>query len=91
MNSGITVILILIGIFWVIAKIISSISASIDNARKNREKIQRIKEKWGNRIVDKTKSLEERNEDIIQTHINKIKNGYQQRYYITSVQDRYCN
>lgn len=78
-------IVIIIGvILWAI----SAFSDSANEQKRKQEELNRIKQKWGNREVDEDLTLEERNEDIINTHLDKIRTGYQRWYYIeNSVRD----
>lgn len=66
-------ILGVIGIGWVIFKIIEGISDA-STASANRRKMQaELSQKYGNRSVDRSKSLFERNVDIIHSFESKIK------------------
>ncbi|HEX5430106.1 MAG TPA: restriction endonuclease [Patescibacteria group bacterium] len=76
--------LIVLAIFWAI----SSASSSLNASKNNKEKALKAKEKWSDRLIDKSKTLEERNEDIIQSHLKKLNHGYHRSYYIeNSVRD----
>ncbi len=80
--------IILIIAFLLVSWIISSARDNVNTARQNKEKREKIKEKWIGRIIDKTQSLEKRNEDIITNHLKKISAGYHRSYYIeNSVRD----
>src|SRR5580765_2674570 len=81
-------ILFLIGVVWFIGWIISSVQEGARKRQRNAERTQELKSKWGNRALDKTKSLKERNEDIVQNHLKKLSAGYHRPYYIdNSVRD----
>jgi hypothetical protein len=81
-------ILVIMGLVLLVGWIISSIQQRALTARTNNERLRRIKQKWGNRKIDKGKSLEERNQDIIQEHLSRLRAGYHRSYYIeNSVRD----
>lgn len=68
--------LILVGLIWAISSISESISKSQREARQRAEFKKKRDEKYGGRIIDKSKSLYERNKDIIAQFEAKIKPGY---------------
>lgn len=81
-------ILLLIGVIMLIGWAVSSIQDGLENSRRKKERLGKLKEKWGDRQVDSSKNLEERNEDIIQKHLKQVRGGYQRPYYVeNSVRD----
>lgn len=81
-------VLIGLGIILLIGWTISTIQESAQAAHNNRKLKEKIQQKWEGRTVDTTKSLEERNEDIVQNHLKQIRSGYQRSYYLeNSVRD----
>jgi hypothetical protein len=76
-------ILVAVGIVCLLGWAISSIREALQLAkdRKARDaikksRVQKIKQKWGNRKIDIDKTLEARNEDIIKEHLGRLKTGY---------------
>lgn len=77
-------ILIVVGIFW----LFSTISEEIQKSKNKAEYKKKLDEKYKDRTIDYSKSLEERNEDIIKNHLKKLSAGYHRSYYIeNSVRD----
>ncbi len=75
-------------LFGLIGWIISSIQEAIVTVHEGSKELKKVKEKWKGRVVDRNKTLVERNGDIISRHLNKISDGYQRAYYIeNSVRD----
>lgn len=85
MGKVLLFLLIFFGFFiWIISKIADYLS----NRNQQLQKQLSIVNKFGNRHLDKSRSLEERNEDIIQNHLTKISACYHSSYYIeNSVRD----
>ncbi|MCX6781587.1 MAG: restriction endonuclease [Candidatus Magasanikbacteria bacterium] len=85
----IIILLLVVGIpIWIIAKIAEYFLNQKSTKEKNILKQDEIKEKFGDRVIDKGLSLEKRNDDIIQEHIEKLRAGYHRSYYIeNSVRD----
>lgn len=83
------ILLIVVGIpIWVFVKIIEFFQETKEKSERIAKKKKELDEKFKGRIADKTKSLEARNEDIIQEHLNKLDTGYHRYYYIeNSVRD----
>src|SRR3989344_7533039 len=80
----IILVLIVIGIFW----LVSTINEKAQASKKRKESLDKLDEKYKDRLIDKTKTLEERNIDIIQNHIKKLSTGFHRSYYIeNSVRD----
>lgn len=78
----------IIAIVGIIIWAISAIQDSAKEQKAKQEKLNRVKQKWGNRKIDESLSLLERNKDVINSHLEKIKTGYQRWYYIeNSVRD----
>lgn len=78
-------VLVGIGIILLIGWAISFLQESAQSAHNNRQFEEKIKQKWAGRVIDKSKSLEERNADIIQNHIKQVRGGYQRSYYIENM------
>jgi restriction system protein len=78
-------ILILIGIIWIIFKIIQGISNSASESNKNRIIQNKRNEIYGTRVIDSSKSLFERNIDIIHKFAGKIETDSSQWYYIENL------
>lgn len=77
---------IVIGIFWVISSIIEGIQSSNQERKKKEEKKKLYDEKFWNRVIDRTKSLKDRNQDIIDAYLLKIrKSEYRDYYYIDNL------
>lgn len=75
-------LLIVVGLFAFVGWIANEISKASAKRRRAVEFRQAAKKKFGNRNINRQKSLEARNEDIIQGHIAKLQHGYQRSYYI---------
>ncbi len=81
-------ILLIIGVWRIISSIVDSVTASARAANTEREKLRKINEKYPDRSVDRNKTLEERNEDIIQERIKVLSTTSHRSYYIeNSVRD----
>ena len=91
------VILILIGIVffigWLISEVSSSVSSNASNKKRNQELERERESKYKNRQIDITKSLFERNEDIINKHkkeISSSSSSSRYRYYYIDNMTRDC-
>ncbi|QQS59248.1 restriction endonuclease [Candidatus Peregrinibacteria bacterium] len=82
-------ILVIIGIIYLIFKIFEGISDAFSSSQDNRKVLEERNEKFGNRQIDTSKSLFERNLDIIQSYANKI-NADSYLYYYLDNQTRDC-
>ena len=71
-------ILILIGMIWLCSKI----TERVQRAQENLETKQRINAKWGNRIIDKSQSLIDRNTDVISSHLARLSLSSDRWYYL---------
>jgi restriction system protein len=78
-------ILVLIILIWVIFKIFEGISNSVDGF-KNNQNLKKIRnEKFGNRKIDYSLSLFQRNLDIISKYTDSIKPSIKDYYYIDNL------
>lgn len=75
-------ILIFIGFILLIFWVMNSAQEATSAISRKKELEAKAKEKWGDRVIDKSKSLGERNGDIVMKHLAKIRGGYQRSYYI---------
>src|SRR3989344_2051373 len=69
----------------VIGWIISAISETASNTARNQQRKKELEQKWSHRQIDRSKNLFDRNQDIIDKHLNKISVGYQRSYYIENI------
>jgi Skp family chaperone for outer membrane proteins len=76
---------ILIGLVVLVLAVFGWVSDASSKSSLNREKKKKLEEKWGHRQVDRTKSLNVRNEDIISKYLQTISVGYQRSYYIENI------
>lgn len=79
------VVLVIIGLIWVIFKIFESISNSISENKQNNILQSQRNEKYWNRQIDTSKSLFDRNFDIIQSFWEKIEPDSYRSYYIENL------
>ena len=79
------VILVIIGIIWVIYKAFEGISNSVSEAKNNIKVQAKRNEKFGDRQIDISKNLFERNLDIIQKFSGKIEAATYSFYYIENL------
>jgi len=73
--------ILIIGILS-IGWLISTVQDSVATSQKNKKKLDDVKDKWKGRTFDKSKTLGERNGDIILKHIGRLRGGYQRSYYV---------
>lgn len=69
-------------IFWIFSKISDGISDVSSKNKARRDFEDERNNKYGNREIDLSKSLLERNTDIINDYANKIRNDYYRHYYL---------
>ncbi len=70
-----------IGVFWLIRTISESIKKANDHAKKQAIAIKIQIDKYGERKIDRSLTLFERNQDIISEFSVKIRSSYQGHYY----------
>jgi len=79
------VILVIIGIIWIIFKIFEGISNSVSKAKNDRKVQEERNAKFGNRKINISKSLFDRNLDIIKKFSEKIEDSSYRSYYIENL------
>lgn len=79
------VILIIIGLIWVMYKVFVGISNSVSVANNNKNVQYRRNDKFGDRQIDISKNLFDRNLDIIQKFSEKIEADAYRSYYIENL------
>lgn len=82
-----TFILITVATVIFISWIISSLQRVFEQSKHSKEQCLKFKEKWGDRKIDRSQSLERRNEDIIQGFLEKITNNSRSYYIENTVRD----
>jgi len=79
------VILIIIGIIYLIFKAFEGVSDAVSSAQNNKKLQKEHNEKFGNREIDTSKSLFDRNIDIIKEYAEKIDPESYRSYYLENL------
>jgi hypothetical protein len=76
---GTFLLILIVGLGWWAT---SSAVGEGNGLQRSREGQEAAKKKWGNRPKDRTKTLEERNEDIIQGHFERLDACHHRPHYL---------
>lgn len=79
------VILIIIGIIYLIFKAFEGVSNTVSNVQDNKKLQEERNKKFGNRVIDTSRSLFDRNLDIIKKYAEKIEPDSYRSYYIENL------
>jgi HJR/Mrr/RecB family endonuclease len=83
---GTFIFILIVGLgWWAISNAVEAVSRVVEKGKdiqRSKEVQEAAKKQWGTRLNDRTKTLEERNEDIIQGHIERLDACHHRSHYL---------